>query len=105
MNAVQFCNYTNEDFTWKFDGIPYTFKAGTTMFLEDFKAQHFAKHLIDRELNKAGIDTGLQFKREELIPKILVASEPITPLEAMQENAKIKVETKKEETEFPDLKK
>jgi len=105
MEAIKFCNYTDEDFTWKFDGIAYTFKAGTTMFLEDFKAHHFAKHLIDRELNKANVDTGLQFKRDELMPKILVKSEAITPLEALQENAKIKVETKKEETEFPDLKK
>lgn len=102
MEAIQFCNYTKEDFTWKYDGIPYTFKAGTTMFLEDFKASHFAKHLIDRELNKANVDTGLQFKRDELMSKILISSEAITPLEALQKNATIK-ETTKEVVEFEGL--
>jgi porphobilinogen deaminase len=107
MNAVKFCNFTDEDFTWKFDGIVYTFAAGQTIFLEDFKADHFAKHLIDRELNKKGLDTNFTAEREALRALIIPAQTPITPLEALQENATVKVKKPvkvKEEVEFEDLK-
>ena len=49
--ALQFKNYTDTDFTHSFDSVPYTFKAGQTIYLEEFKAKHFAKHLVNRELN------------------------------------------------------
>ena len=64
--AIKFLNITDQDFTWSFDSIPYTFKAGETIYLEDFKAKHFAKHLVDRELNRLNIPTNNMTKRAEL---------------------------------------
>lgn len=105
MEARKFKNFSTEDFTWKFDGIPYTFKAGQEIFLEDFKADHFTKHLVDREMNKLGIVTNDQVKRAELAALCSPSDEVVTPLEALQENATKKVVTKKkkEEKEFEDL--
>ena len=56
-SATLFVNWTNEDFTWDWDGSPTTIKAGDSIYFEAWKAQHFAKHLTDREMNKKGILT------------------------------------------------
>lgn len=71
--SVLFTNWTNEDFTWKWDGQPFTFKARSTETINagtrehnEGLAQHFAKHLTDRELNKRGIPTD-HFTREEFL--------------------------------------
>ena len=106
MNAIQFHNFSDEDFTWKFDGIAYNFPAGSTMFLEDFKAEHFAQHLVDRELNKRGIMTNNQVERKRLGAMCFPSVETVTPVEALQKNAEKNVKkVKKEEEEFPGLKK
>ena len=52
VKAIIFKNFSDEDFTHTWDSVPYTFKAGQEMYMEDWKAAHFAKHLINRELNK-----------------------------------------------------
>lgn len=104
MEAIQFVNFSKTDFTWKYDGIPYTFKPGQTMFLEDFKAHHFAQHLVDRELDNLGLPTSNSTKRTELLAKCFPSAEAITPLEALQVNkGKTAVKKKKEEVEFEDL--
>ena len=54
--AKQFVNWTNEDFSFKWDGVPYEVKAGQSMNLPDYLADHAAKHLTDREMQK---DDGL----------------------------------------------
>mgnify|MGYP001581391306 CR=1 FL=1 len=48
--AIIFKNDSPEEFTWSWDSTPYTFKAGQEYMMEDWKAQHFALHLADREL-------------------------------------------------------
>lgn len=102
MQAVKFRNFTNEDFTWKFDGNPYTFAANSEIFLEQDKAEHFAKHLVDREMNRQKIVTDNRVKREDLLRQCFPTDEVVTPLEALQENKKVK-KTKKAEVEFEDL--
>lgn len=47
-----FVNWTDEDFKWKYDGELYEFKSKKSMYLPDYLARHFAKHLVDRELTK-----------------------------------------------------
>lgn len=66
MNALQFKNFSEEDFTHSFDSIPYTFKAGQAIMIEDFKAKLFAKHLIDRELTRKNIPTDNKVEREAM---------------------------------------
>lgn len=71
MNSAQlFTNFTDEDFTFYWDSVPYTVKAGQSIYLEDFKANHAAKHLIDQELNKQNIPTNTQVERDRLMKKI-----------------------------------
>ena len=107
MQALRFKNFTNEDFTWKFDGMPYTFKAGQEMFLEDFKAYHFAKHLVDREMNRLGMETNNQTQRAELGAQCFPSDETVTPMEALNLNEEEKVSGKKSKKkkveEFADL--
>lgn len=103
MNAIQFYNFSNEDFTWKWDGVAYTFPAGETMFLEDFKAEHFAQHLVDRELNKRGVPTNNMVERQALGARCFPSVETVTPLEALQKNEK-KKKAVKEDVEFAGLK-
>jgi len=51
-SAVLFVNFTDEDFVHSWNSVTYTFKAGTSMYLEPWLAEHFSKHLVDREINK-----------------------------------------------------
>lgn len=109
IKAIKFKNFTDEDFTWKFDGVPYTFKAGMEMYLEDFKAYHFTKHLVDRELNKLGVPTNNLTERKVLEDKCLPQDEVVTREEAIDLNEiskKKSVRSKKveKEEEFVDLK-
>jgi len=108
--AIQFKNFTDRDFIWSFDSIPYPFKAGQTIYLEEFKAKHFAKHLVDRELNLMGIPTNNKSEREKLEKLCFPSDEVVTPLEALNinetENKKVKTSKsskKVEEKEFVDL--
>lgn len=112
--ALQFRNFTDIDFTHNFDSIPYTFKAGQTIYLEDFKAKHFAKHLVDRELNKSNIPTNNLSERAKLEILCFPSDEVVTPQEALDINETEKAFEKKkagkpakkvEEEEFTDLKK
>ena len=105
MTAKNFYNFSDEDFTHTFDSIPYTFKAKTSMYMEDYKAYHFAKHLVDRELNKLGIPTNNTAKRAELGAKCFPEAEELTPEVALdlEERKKTAKKTKKVEAEFEDL--
>lgn len=105
MIAKKFKNWTDEDFAWKHDGVLFEFKAGQEIFLEDYKADHFAKHLVDREINKLGKRTDYIPLREELTSKCFPTDEVVTPLEALNLNEKAKIVRKKKvEPEFEDLK-
>lgn len=50
----KFTNFSNEDFTWTWNKVPYTFPAKEFRFMDASIADHFAKHLINRELLKVG---------------------------------------------------
>lgn len=106
--AKKFKNFTETDFTWSYNSIPFTFKAGQEIYLEEHQANHFAKHLVDRELNNQKLPTNSP-KREELLEKCFPGdSEPITTTEAFDiEEKKKEVKrgrpSKKVEKEFEDL--
>lgn len=109
MNAKKFKNWSDEAFAWKYDGIEYNFPAGVEMFLESPKADHFAKHLVDRELNKIGKPTNSPL-REELTAKCFPTDEVISPEQALQINEEVKAKAKKgkptkakKEEEFEEL--
>lgn len=106
MEAKKFKNFTTESFTWNFDGISYTFGAGQETYLEDFKALFFAKHLVDREMNRLGIVTNNQAERSRLEALCFPSAEVISAGEALDIEAKESVKKGKKEVaaeEFPDL--
>jgi hypothetical protein len=80
MKSLLFTNWTNEDFSHKWNGEPYDFPAGTSILLPQYLAEHFAKHLTDRELQKKG-HTVNHFSRPEYLAKaISVGLEAPSPL-------------------------
>ena len=50
--AVLFKNFSDEDFVGRWDSVNYSFPAGREIYVEAYKAIHFAKHLVDREIQK-----------------------------------------------------
>jgi len=107
-SAVIFKNYTTEAFVGKWDGVQYPpFAPGQETYMELWKAMHFAKHLIDRELNKQGTVTNNQKLRRELEAKcVLFPGAEVKESEILDKNLKEEKKTKKvEEEEFTDLEK
>lgn len=89
--AVQFRNFSDEAFSWQFDKVTYTFPANQTIYLEDYKAFHFAKHLVDRELQKQGIRTDDINARKTMLNKCFTGDEV-----TMQEMFNANIEPDKE---------
>lgn len=79
MNAVIFRNFTSKPFTGRWDGVEYNFAAGQEMYMEGWKANHFAKHLIDRELTRLGEMTNNQERRSELLAKAVIIPDGEVP--------------------------
>jgi len=50
MKTALFTNFTDQDFVGYWDGKPKRFTPGQTLYMPDYLAQHFAKHLANREL-------------------------------------------------------
>ena len=71
-DVIVFCNIDKTDFTFKFDGNPYTVKAGETRFFPRFLARHGAKHLVNKMLNERDQKTSLNNLREELGNQIIL---------------------------------
>lgn len=109
MKAIKFKNFTDDVFVWDWDKVSYTFLPRTETYMEDFKARHFAKHLVDRELNKRGQLTNYIPARNELLALALPEDEVEVSMEqAVDIEARKAVTPKKkvvEEEEFPELKK
>ena len=104
MQAKKFYNFTDYEFVWKFDGIPYTFPAKSTMFMEDFKVDHFASHLVDEELNRLNTPTNSP-RRADLLAQCFPSDEvvPVAVALDIEEKKKAVRSKKKEEVEFEDL--
>ncbi len=87
MQAVIFRNFSNEDFTYSWDSIPYTFRANSEMYMEDWKAKHFAKHLVDREMMKDKIQIDDQ-RRGDYLAKCLISED----VQVETEESKVEME-------------
>ncbi len=77
VKAVLFTNWTNEDFIGEWDSVKYPIKAGQSMYMEDWKAANFAKHLTDRELNKLDMPTN-HGDRDKFVAKCYEAAPAIS---------------------------
>lgn len=123
VKSVVFKNFTDKEFVCSWDSVPYRFPAGKEMYVEDWKANHFAKHLVDRVMNEKKMITSNMVERKKLLAEALpeglsLTKEEAYDLHAREENKEtekieeVKVEAKKKgrpskkvvEEEFADLK-
>ena len=68
MKTVLFVNFTSEAFEGSWDNVKTNFAPGESRHMEDWRAAHFAKHLANRELIKAGQETHTSPKSPEQDP-------------------------------------
>ena len=54
--VARFTNWSDESFSWKWAGEEATFEAGESRVMPIGLAEHFAKHLTNRELTKKGLE-------------------------------------------------
>jgi hypothetical protein len=52
--AKRFTNFSEELFIHKWNSEEWKFNPGETVLLQGYLAEHFAKHLVDREMQKEG---------------------------------------------------
>lgn len=63
MKTALFTNFSNEEFVGFWNGKGRKFGPGQSLYLPDYLAKHFAKHLTNRELLKLG-------KERDTSPKV-----------------------------------
>jgi hypothetical protein len=56
----------------KWDGVPDTFAPHASRYMEEWRANHYAKHLINRELDKMGKQINDVKLRGELLAKCII---------------------------------
>lgn len=107
-----FTNWSDEDFTGMWNGISHTVKAGAYIEVPEYKAFHYCRHLVDREMRKAGNEAtlGVHSAREAMEKKTIVkigeeAESPV--METIKKQLKKEMESDKADSkpEFASLKK
>jgi len=102
-DVIVFCNIHKQDFTFNFDGNPYTIKSGETRFFPRFLAIHGAKHLIDKILNEQKQKTSLDNLRQKLGKQILLGLADKYKPEAPKTLSQTVKELNPEEEKFEEL--
>lgn len=68
MPVACFYNFSDFEFTWAWGGEAMTFAPKEKKFMPAYLAQHFAKHLVNRELQRMGLDHECSPKQPEDAP-------------------------------------
>mgnify|MGYP001586839287 CR=1 FL=1 len=71
MKTSLFVNFSSEPFTGAYNGKTKTFAPGQSLYMPDYLAAHFAKHLTNRELIKRGKETATSPKFPEQVPDFM----------------------------------
>ena len=71
MKTALFTNFSNEEFIGYWNGKPKKFSPGQSLYMPDYLAQHFAKHLTNRELIKKGNETATSPKFPKQVPAFM----------------------------------
>src|SRR6266481_3456996 len=88
VKSVVFRNFTKEEFVCSWDGTPYRFVAGKEMYVEDWKAEHFAKHLIDKVMHRKGMIISNMAERSPLLALALPLEPQLSAQDALDLNAR-----------------
>jgi hypothetical protein len=94
VKSIVFKNFTKEEFVCSWDGTPYRFAPGKEMYVEDWKAHHFAKHLVNHVMHKANMITTNMVERNKFLALALPTEAPISAEEALDKNAREEVAEK-----------
>lgn len=86
--AIKFVNFTNQSFSWTWDGVGYSFPAHSEHLMPDWQANHFAKHLVNHVLNTQGklVNDGT---RPALLAKALPGDEQVEAQDEAELNVKV----------------
>lgn len=60
--SALFTNFTDKEFVGYWDGKPKKFAPGASLYMPDYLARHFAKHLTNRELLRTDASGSLVYK-------------------------------------------
>lgn len=71
MTNAYFHNFTDEAFTGFWNGKPKTFKPGDRVLMPAWLAEHFGKHLTNRELIKVGKEVYTSPKQPGQVPEFM----------------------------------
>jgi len=71
MSNATFHNFSNEAFTGYWNGKSKTFAPGAKVYMPAYLAEHFAKHLANRELIRAGKETYTSPKKPQDVPQFM----------------------------------
>jgi hypothetical protein len=71
MKTALFTNFSNEAFTGFWNGKGKTFLPGQSVYMPDYLASHFAKHLVNRELLKKGLERSTSPKKPQDVPEYM----------------------------------
>lgn len=69
--TATFHNFTDQPFTGYWNGKSKTFKPGEKQAMPTWLAEHFAKHLTNQELHKAGMDNYTSPKKPTEVPQFM----------------------------------
>ncbi len=69
-DIVTFTNWLKEDFVGKWSGESETFAPGQSKLMQAWRANHYAKHLVDQHLNNVHKKTN-DFSRQGLMDKCI----------------------------------
>lgn len=93
MSNATFHNFSSEAFTGYWNGKPKTFKAGERVYMPAYLAEHFAKHLANRELIRAGKESYTSPKFPRQVPQFMeVFNKAFIPDTAPEANNEIDAE-------------
>ena len=85
MTNATFHNFSSEPFTGYWNGKPKTFKPGERLYMPAYLAEHFAKHLANRELIRAGKEVYTSPKNPGQVPQFMeVFSKAFIPDEPVE---------------------
>ena len=96
-----FKNFSNEDYIGMWDGVERLIKAGDSINLPGFLADHYAKHLVDREMFKEGLDMSINIEeaRKPFLDKCFIGESITAPTELEAEIASLNQPVKEEVVE------
>lgn len=93
MQTALFHNFSSKPFTGYWDGKPKTFKPGEKVYLPEYLAKHYAKHLTNQILIEQGKERSTSPKFPEQVPDFINLFNKACIIEDSEEMTEAEVES------------